>query len=286
MMGKIIAVHSYKGGTGKTLLSINLAATLAKHGKNVCLFDLDFRAPSLSTLLKVEKAEYYLNDYLNNAIDINKVLIDLSDRVSNSGKLFAALANPGTEAIRDMSGKDRKWEMRALGKLLALRTSLMDNKGFDYLVFDTSPGLQYSSINAVVTADLVIVATTFDRSDVDGTRRMLRELYDLFEKKTEVVLNKVLDVSSKTSKDDIQTKLKDIYQVPLLGLVPCFCDILKAQGGTIFAQEKPDHPFTRIINDMVNSIIKAELSCSQEDISCSPYTSRTLSPRNDYISDD
>ena len=253
-MGKIIAVHSYKGGTGKTLLSINLAATLAKRGKNVCLFDLDFRAPSLSTLLRIEKAERYLNDYLNNTSDISKVLIDISDRVGNSGRLFVALANPGTEAIRDMSGKDRKWEMRALGRLLSLRTSLMDGQGFDYLIFDTSPGLQYSSINAVVSADLVLVATTFDRSDVDGTRRMLRELYDLFEKKTEVVLNKVLDVSSKTSKDDIQTKLKDIYQVPLLGIVPCFCDILKAQGGTIFAQEKPDHPFTRILNEMANNI--------------------------------
>jgi MinD-like ATPase involved in chromosome partitioning or flagellar assembly len=254
MMGKVIAVHSYKGGTGKTLLSINLAATLAKHGKNVCLFDLDFRAPSLSTLLKVEKAEHYMNDYLNNTSDISKVLIDLSDRVGNSGKFFVALANPGTEAIRDMSGKDRKWEMRALGRLLALRTSSMDGKNFDYLIFDTSPGLQYSSINAIVSADLVLVATTFDRSDVDGTKRMLRELYDLFEKKTEIVLNKILDVSSKTSKEDIQTKLKDIYQAPLLGIVPCFCDILKAQGGIIFAQEKPDHPFTRILNDMVNNI--------------------------------
>ena len=294
MMGKIIAVHSYKGGTGKTLLSINLSAALAKHGKNVCLFDLDFRAPSLSTLLRIEKAERYLNDYLNNTSDISKVLIDVSDRVGNSGKFFVALANPGTEAIRDMSGKDRKWEMRALGRLLALRTLLMDGQGFDYLIFDTSPGLQYSSINAIVSADLVLVATTFDRSDVDGTRRMLRELYDLFEKKTEVVLNKVLDVSSKTGKDDIQTKLKDIYQVPLLGVVPCFCDILKAQGGTIFAQEKPDHPFTRILNDMVKSIDKlsldssstVELSCSQDDRSCSPCTSRNPSRHNDCISDD
>jgi septum site-determining protein MinD len=144
--------------------------------------------------------------------------------------------------------------MRALGRLLALRTSLLNNKGFDYLIFDTSPGLQYSSINAIVSADLVLVATTFDRSDVDGTRRMLRELYDLFEKKTEVILNKVLDVSSRASKDDVQTKLKDIYQVPLLGIIPCFCDVLKAEGGIIFAQEKPSHPFTKILDDMANKI--------------------------------
>jgi septum site-determining protein MinD len=253
-LGKIVAVHSYKGGTGKTLLSVNLAATFAERGKKVCLFDLDFRAPSLSTILKVEKAEHWLNDYLNGVCEIDKVLIDLSDRVHNGGKLFIGLANPATEAIRDMSAKDRKWEMRALGRLLALRTCLLDDKGLDYLILDTSPGLQYSSINAIVSADLVLVATTFDRSDVDGTRRMLRELYDLFEKKTEVILNKVLDISSRTGKDEVQTKLKDIYQVPLLGVIPCFCDVLKAEGGVVFAQEKPDHPFTKILDEMANKI--------------------------------
>jgi septum site-determining protein MinD len=255
-VGKIVAVHSYKGGTGKTLLSVNLAIALAEHGKKVGLFDLDFRAPSLATLLNVEKVECWLNDYLNGTCGIDKTLLDLGNMVRNGGKLFVGLANPATEAIRDMSAKDRKWEMRALGRLLALRTSLLNDKGFDYLVLDTSPGLQYSSINAIVSADLVLVATTFDRSDVDGTRRMLRELYDLFEKKTEVVLNKVLDVSSKAGREEIQSKVNDVYQVPLLGIVPCFCDILKAKGGTIFAQEKPDHPFTKIMDEMATKIDK------------------------------
>jgi len=254
-LGKIIAVHSYKGGTGKTLLSVNLAATFVKHGKKICLLDLDFRAPSLSTILKIKKAECWLNDYLNGTCKIDKVLIDLSDRIHNDGKLFVGLANPSTEAIRDMSAKDRKWEMRALGRLLALRSSLLNDKGLDYLIFDTSPGLQYSSINAVVSADLVIVATTFDMSDVDGTKRMLRELYDLFEKKTDIVLNKVLyDVSSKFGKEEVQTKVKDVYQVPLLGVIPCFCEISRAEGNIIFAQERPDHPFAKILDEIANKI--------------------------------
>jgi septum site-determining protein MinD len=254
-MAKIIAVHSYKGGTGKTLLSVNLAATFAKRGRKVCLFDLDFRAPSLATLLKVEKSDHWLNDYLNGTCEIDKILIDLSDRVSSSGKLFVALANPATEAIRDMTAKDRKWEMRALGRLLALRDSLLGDMHFDYLIFDTSPGLQYSSINAIVSADLVLVATTFDRSDVDGTKRMLRELYDLFEKKTEIILNKILD-AAKSKKQEIQAKTKDVYQVPLLGVIPCFCDILRAEGGIVFAQDKPDHPFTRLMDEMATEIDK------------------------------
>ena len=259
-MSKIVAVHSYKGGTGKTLLSVNLAATFAKHGKKVCLFDLDFRAPSLFAILKVNNAEFWLNDYLNGKCDINKVIVDLSNNIGGTGNLFAALANPSTEAIREMSAKDRKWEMRALGSLLSLRNTLLNDQKFDYLVFDTSPGLQYSSINAIVTADFVVVATTGDRSDVDGTRRMLRELYNLFEKKTGLVMNKVLDPTSKSKRDEMDRRVKNVYQVPMLGLVPCFCEILRAEGNQIFVQDKPNHPFTKILDEMARKIENNEVN--------------------------
>jgi MinD-like ATPase involved in chromosome partitioning or flagellar assembly len=259
-MSKIIAVHSYKGGTGKTLLSVNLAATFAKNGKKVCVFDLDFRAPSLFAILKVENVEYWFNDYLNNTCDISKVFVDLSNRIPGNGKFFAGLANPATEAIRDMSAKDRKWEMRALGRLLTLKETLLKDQKFDYLLFDTSPGLQYSSINAIVAADFVVVATTGDRSDVDGTKRMLQELYNLFEKKTGLVLNKVLDASASARKTEMQNKIKADYQVPMLGIVPCFCEILRAEGNLIFVQDKPDHPFSKIVTEMARKIENDEIN--------------------------
>jgi len=259
-LSRIIAVHSYKGGTGKTLLSVNLAAAFAKNGKNVCVFDLDFRAPSLFAILKVETAEYWANDYLNNIVDVDKVLVDLSGKVSEKGKFYAALANPATEAMRDMSSKDRKWEMRALGRLLALKETLLKNEKFDYIFFDTSPGIQYSSINAIVAADLVIVATTGDRSDVDGTKRMLQELYNLFEKKTVLVLNKSLDASATARKAEMSAKVKDAYQVPLLGVVPCFCEVLRAEGNFIFPKDKPDHPFTKILSEMARKIDNNEVN--------------------------
>jgi len=258
-MGKVIAVHSYKGGTGKTILSINLAAALVKHGKKVCLMDLDFRAPSLSTLLKVEKADYWLNDYLNGICGIDKVLIDLTERIRDGGKLFVGLANPTTEAIRDISAKDRKWEMRALGRLLSLRNTLLNDKGFDYLVFDTSPGLQYSSINAIVSADLVIVASTLDKSDVEGTRRMLKELYDLFEKKTRIVTNKVLYGEKIKSVKDVRSQMEELYGVPILGVIPCFCDVSRAKGTLIFVEDKPDHPFTKIMDEIATELEKVKV---------------------------
>ena len=259
-MGKILAVHSYKGGTGKTLLSVNLASTFARQGKKVCLFDLDFRAPSLFAILNMPTAECWLNDYLNGTCEIDRVLIDMSNKIPGNGKLCVGLANPTTEAIRDMSAKDRKWEMRALGRLLSLRNSLLIDKGFDYIVFDTSPGLQYSSINAIVTADIVVVATTADRSDVDGTRRMLKELYNLFEKKTGLVINKVLDATSLSKRQEMDKKVREVYQVPMLGVVPCFCDILRAEGGLIFCRDKPDHPFTKLLDEMTKKIENNQIS--------------------------
>jgi septum site-determining protein MinD len=255
-MGKIIAFHSYKGGTGKTLLSVNLAATYAKRGKSVCLFDLDFRAPSLHATFVSEGVECWLNEYLNGTCDIKRVLIDLSPQHGNGGKFYTGLANPTTEAIRDMSSKDRKWEMRALGRLMSLKNSLLNDMHLDYLIFDTSPGLQYSSINAIVSADVALVVTTLDTSDIKGTQRMTRELYDLFEKKTGILLNKVPAemLTSGAQKKSLYGKLNSIHTLPILEIIPCFCDILRASGTRIFAEEKPDHPFSRTIEKLTTKI--------------------------------
>jgi cellulose biosynthesis protein BcsQ len=179
----LVTLHSYKGGTGKTLLSVNLAMIFADKGKMVCLLDLDLRASSLSSSFN-NGNKCWVNDYLNKACDAEKILTDCTPPYIKSGRLFVGLANPSTEAIREMSSKDRKWEMEALGRLLSLKEHLLNDLNFDYVICDSSPGLQYSSINAIVAADVVLVVTSIDRSDVEGTQRMIHDLYDLYEKKT------------------------------------------------------------------------------------------------------
>lgn len=255
-MGKILAIHSYKGGTGKTLLAVNLSALYANRGKKVVLLDLDFRAPSLHAIFKAHQSEYWLNDYLNGVCEIKKVLADLSQTHVKRGRLLVGLANPSTEAIREMTAKDRKWEMKALGRLLSLKTSILDEMGFDYLVCDTSPGLQYSSINAIVSADIAIVISGMDVSDIRGTQRMISELYDLFEKKTGLIMNKVFaDVLlSKSQRTDLAKQLMNKANLPLIEMIPCFCDILKTGGVNIFATENPDHPFIKTLDKVATSI--------------------------------
>lgn len=250
----IITFHSYKGGTGKTLLSVNLATIFANRGKKTCLLDLDFRAPSLHVIFKTGKAEYWLNDYLNRTCEIDKVLTDCSSNHAAKGKIFVGLANPSTKAIREVASKDRKWEMKALGRLLSLKNSLLKELHFDYVIFDTSPGLQYSSINAVVSADVVLVVTTLDKSDMEGTQRMISELYELFEKKTEVIANKV-PVEFLPSKNRKRKQINlETLKLPIVGAIPCSCDILDAEGEYFFASEKPDHPFTQTLQKIATKI--------------------------------
>jgi len=249
----IIALHSYKGGTGKTLLSVNLATLFAKMGKKVCLLDLDLRAPSVHSVFKNE-TKHWVNDYLSKACKIENVLSDCTSK-DMKGKLLVGLANPSTDAIREMESKDRKWEMEALGRLFALKTSLLNDMRLDYVFFDTSPGLQYSAINAIVSADIVLVVMSPDKSDVQGARRMIRDLYELFEKKTGIIINKIpfTRLSAVTQKNSL-IKLAT-HQLPIVGVVPCSCDVLAAGGKCLFASEKPKHPFTKTLKEIAANVV-------------------------------
>jgi septum site-determining protein MinD len=256
ILGKIIAIHSYKGGTGKTLLSVNLSTAYAKRGKKVCVLDLDFRAPSLQSIFRVDESEYWLNDYLNGVCKIEKVLFDYTPECMCNGAMYLGLANPATEALRDMSSKDRKWEMRALGRLLSLKNTLLNDMELDYLLLDTSPGLQYSSINAIVSADVVLVVSTIDASDIEGTKRMTHELYELFEKKTAILMNKVPIefLSTPSEQESVYERFSNTHTIPIIKVIPCYCDVLRSGGTKIFAKDHPTHPFAKHIEEIATKV--------------------------------
>ncbi len=251
----IITIHSYKGGTGKTLFSVNLALSLANRGNRVCLLDLDFRAPSLYAIFKTVKTEYSLNDYLNGICEIGDVLTDCGSNYLTNGKLSIGFADSSIDAVRDMVSKDRNWEMEALHRLLSLKESLPKELHFDYVIFDTGPGLQYSSINAIVSADVVFVITTFEKSDIEGTQRMINDLYELFKKKTEVIINKI----PKGVLHSENQKSLEILRLPIIGAIPCSCDILNAEGEFFFAAKNPNHPFTKTLEKIAAKIENQQL---------------------------
>src|SRR5438132_11938132 len=100
-MTKVIAVHSFKGGTGKTTLTANIAAVLAKN-RRAGVMDLDLSGPGLHVLFGLKKSEIKatLTDiFLGDATRAHGV-IDRTQRFNlKKGGLFFC---PGSHNVVDM----------------------------------------------------------------------------------------------------------------------------------------------------------------------------------------
>jgi septum site-determining protein MinD len=248
-MTKVIAVHSSRGGVGKTLVAVNLGAAYAKKGKNTCIVDLDFRAPSIYTIPKLTP-KHWINDFFNDRSMIHETLVDVTGEYNSPGKLYMALANPEITSIRDVTTKNKSWEMQALRKLFKMKRELSDK--VELIILDTSPGFQYSSTNAVACSDVVLAVTTPDRIDLDGTIMMIKDLYYAFEKQVFIFINKFQPHHSwnKNEKHHILTQIP----APIIAITPCFCDMLNAKRTNIYTIKNPEHPFSEIIYQTIEKI--------------------------------
>jgi MinD-like ATPase involved in chromosome partitioning or flagellar assembly len=263
MSTKTISIHSSRGGTGKSVIATNLAVILANKGFNVALLDLDFRAPSLAMVFSEGiklPVKCWLNDFLNGKCAAEQIFTDVSGRYNLKGKLLVGLANPAVDAMRNVMEKSRAWEVTAVKKLFSLLSTL-NGMNVDFCISDTSPGMQYSSINAIVSSDVSIIVTTLDSLDLKGTEDMLAELYDALDKKAMVLVNKSspetrIESSEKNAKKI--NRLEKILKHPIIGVIPCYCDVLQTERTTLLAVEKPNHIFiknlTAIAEKLENTI--------------------------------
>lgn len=255
-MVKMISIHSSRGGTGKSLISSNIAAIMASKGRNVALLDFDFRAPSLLTIFKAKSnVSKWLNDYLDGKAKLEEVMVDLTDKYGTSGNLHLGFANPDMEAMREIARKDRKWQMRALKRVMAIKQELSAKLGVDLIIADTSPGVQYSSVNAVVSADISVIVSSLDLLDIEGAERMVQDLYEPFEKKTYMLVNKAkphMFVSE--SKKALIEEVKSHFTQPLVAIIPCYCDILLAPRVSLFVLDNPEHPFTWALREVAKRL--------------------------------
>jgi septum site-determining protein MinD len=153
--------------------------------------------------------------------------------------------------------KSRAWEVTAVKKLFSLLSSLFNDMNIDGCIFDTSPGVQYTSINAVISSDISVIVTTLDSLDLEGVENMLVELYNAFEKKTVVLINKVFPEArnwSSKKQEDLINKMERVLKHPVIGVVPCYCDVLQAERASLLAVEKPSHPFIRNLEEVAEKL--------------------------------
>ena len=247
-MKKTIAVHSYKGGTGKTTVSANLAYALAKKGVNVCILDLDFKAPSLHMIFQLSMNKSHtkcINNVLNKDCGIQDVIKDISNQFDTEGRLYVGLSNPDSNALVHMSAKGKKWQAGALKQLIECKKHLYD-MGIDIIILDTTPGVEYSSINAIAAADYTMIVLKPDRTGIEGSSELIRNIYDELNMDGGLIINQCVD-----DKAD-QIDFSDIG-LPVLEHIKCNCDISCTNELASFT--RPDHNFSTAIERIATMII-------------------------------
>ncbi len=263
---RTIALHSYKGGTGKTTLIANLAALYAMKGLDVCLLDFDLYAPSLVSYFR-KTPRWYINDLLYGEAQISDVIVDLSPELGLKGKLFVGFSSPRKTDIDEIEFKnDEKWQIHALRRFLAAKNELFEKHKIDFMFLDTSPGIRYWSINTLAAADIILLLMKDSDMDIEGTRKMINDIYDeltRFGSKYFLVLNKVPGASPKdeghqANEEQFKSDLERVVGAKVLGSIPCFCDIQFSRHEFLFSVNKPEHLFSQRLAVLAENIKKIE----------------------------
>ena len=250
-MCQIISVHSFRGGTGKSNLVANVAATIASLGKNVGVIDTDIQSPGIHILFGLDenRVRYSLNDYLWGNCDIRDTAYDVSHvfnrQIHGNIHLIPSSIKAGQIARILREGYD-------VGRLNDGFQKLIDCLNLDYLLIDTHPGLNEETLLSIAISDTLVVLLRPDNQDFQGTGVTVDVARKLQVPQMLMVVNKVLpEFDFKALQNNIETT----YDTKLAGIIPLSSQMVQLASSNIFCLQYPNHPISKTIAKISSQII-------------------------------
>ena len=250
-MARIIAVHSFKGGTGKSTISANLAAALALKKKSVALMDMDLEGPGLHVIFGLDPYElpFTLNDVLTNGAEPEQAAVRMNDRLHlKKGDLYFAPASVKVEEI--LKSLRSGFELDAFSNAIKKLTDRFD---LDYLLVDTHPGLEDDTLLAMGVCDHLLIVSRLDQQDMFGTG-VMAEVARTLEKPVHLVMNMIPLALKASDVPSVVNKISANFKVHLLGWLPFSEDIVTSLSKSVFILNNPDHPMTKRFNDLATRL--------------------------------
>jgi len=241
-MSQIISVHSFRGGTGKSNTTANVAGVLASQGKRIGVIDTDIQSPGVHVLFNLaeDKMHHTLNDYLWGKCTIKEVAhdvtADLGMPVPGKVFLFPCSVKAGEIARILREGYD-------VGLLNDGCLKAVKDLNLDVLIIDTHPGLNEETLLSISISDALAVIMRPDAQDYQGTAVTVDVARKLEVPHMVLVINKVPPAFAP---DKVKAKVENLYQVEVAGIIPHSDDLMNLASEGIFTMRYPNHPVAAI----------------------------------------
>ncbi|RPI94175.1 MAG: MinD/ParA family protein [Chloroflexi bacterium] len=256
-MGDIISIHSFRGGTGKSNLTANIATQVAMRGKRVGIVDTDINSPGIHVLFGFDETKITraLNDYLWGKSPIEEAAYALHETAGN---------DPGRGFLKGLQlwlipSSIRTGEIARIlregydvGLLNEGFHTLLDKLQLDYLFIDTHPGLNEETLLSIAISSALIIILRPDQQDFQGTAVTVDVARKLEVPHLRLVVNKAL---TRYDFAKIKADISATYGVPVAAVLPLSEDVASNASANIFSATNPDHPWSIAVMDVVNDLV-------------------------------
>ena len=250
-MAKIISIHSFRGGTGKSNIVANVAALLALQGRRVGIVDTDIQSPGIHVLFNLSEDEMSpaLNDYLWGECDIEAAARDVTASLQTavSGKVYLVPAsiNAG-EIVRILR------EGYETSRLTDGFQQLIKALNLDILLVDTHPGLNDDTLISVAISDDLVVILRPDQQDFQGTSVTVAVARKLNIPRLLLVLNKM---PAAFDFAQVKATAETTYGCEVAAILPHADEMMILQSAGVFALRYPHHPATAALKHLVARLL-------------------------------
>lgn len=252
-MTTVVSIHSFRGGTGKSNTTSNVAANLAARGHRVGVVDTDIQSPGIHVLFGFDDdLENTLNDYLWGKLPIKDAAHDVTDVVRKStpvaegGQLFLI---PSSMKASDIARVLR--EGYDVGTLNDGFRDLARDLQLDYLLIDTHPGLNEETLLSITISDVLLLILRPDRQDFQGTAVTVDVARKLEVPELFLVVNKV---PSGIDTADLRNQMQAAYNAETAAILPLSEEVVQNASGGLFSLTHPNHPWSEQIREIAGRV--------------------------------